>query len=342
MLDDSIAILDGMKTVLVVSSLVLLVMVGASTAQGQGAGGQQQEQNGQTTTAPNNGFTMDNNMMMMMMMIPMMKRKGDCDKPKTVLRNATACGAATARIVGGADTLENQIPWQCNLYYSDDSWAGCSGTIINCDPTIIVTSAYCAYMKPTKVTCGDWKIDSTDANEHTMEIIGLIQHPLFDYSTMNYDIAVVIVNGTMPCSKGKIWPACLPNKKKYAYEGWADTMVSGWGGIDSTDSTESNTLKYVKVPIVSDAACAATEPEYGFYPDTQNCAGLAAGSKGVCNGDIGGPLVTKATGVDTGYSLVGITSYDYGCATEYEPYGVFTEFSNFMEWVASLYGMTLK
>ena len=54
--------------------LVLLVMVGASTAQGQGAGGQQKEQNGQTTTAPNNGFTMDNNMMMMMMMIPMMKR----------------------------------------------------------------------------------------------------------------------------------------------------------------------------------------------------------------------------------------------------------------------------
>jgi len=277
-----------MKTVLVVSSLVLLVMVGASTAQGQGAGGQQQEQNGQTTTAPNNGFTMDNNMMMVMMMIPMMKRKG------------------------------------------------------NCDPTIIVTSAYCAYMKPTKVTCGDWKIDSTDANEHTMEISGLIQHPLYDYDTMNYDIAVVIVNGTMPCSKGKIWPACLPSKKKYAYEGWADTMVSGWGGINSTDSTESNTLKYVKVPIVSDAACAATEPEYGFYPDTMNCAGLAAGSKGVCYGDIGGPLVTKATGVDTGYSLVGITSYDYGCATEYEPYGVFTEFSNFMEWVASLYGMTLK
>merc|ERR1711971_1002372 len=95
----------------------------------------------------------------------------------------------------------------------------------------------------------------------------------YDYDTMNYDIAVVIVNGTMPCSKGKIWPACLPSKKKYAYEGWADTMVSGWGGINSTDSTESNTLKYVKVPIVSDAACAATEPEYGFYPDTMNCAG---------------------------------------------------------------------
>ena len=71
----------------------------------------------------------------------MLFQKGDCDKPK-VLRNATgvyfyyfevlewlilfsflACGTATARIVGGADTLENQIPWQCNFYNKDDSWS---------------------------------------------------------------------------------------------------------------------------------------------------------------------------------------------------------------------------
>ena len=72
--------------------------------------------------------------------------------------------------------------------------------------------------------------------------------------------------------KHQLFKICL-HCQKYAYEGWADTMVSGWGGINSTDSTESNTLKYVKVPMVSDAACAATEPEYGFYPDTMNCAG---------------------------------------------------------------------
>jgi len=332
-----------MKTVLVVSSLVLLVMVGVTTAQGQGAGGQQQEQNGQTTTAPNNGFTMDNNMMVMMMMIPMMKRKGHCDKPKTVLRNATACGAATARIIGGADTLENQIPWQCNFYYSDDSWSECSGTIINCDPTIIVTTAYCAYMKPAKVTCGDWKIDSTDANEHTMDISGIIQHPLWDYDTNTNDIAVVKVNGTMPCSKGKIWPACLPSIKKYTYEGWADTMVSGWGHVSPTDETGSNTLKYVKVPPVSDTACAATEPGMGpFDTDTMMCAGKAAGGKGVCYGDKGGPLVTKATGVDTGYSLVGITSDEYGCASTDYPYGVYTEVAAYLDWIALMFDMTLK
>ena len=50
---------------------------------------------------------------------------------------------------------------------------------------------------------------------------------------------------------------------------------------------------------------------YTFYVDhIFMLPGLAAGSKGVCYGDIGGPLVTKALGVDAGYSLVGITSYD--------------------------------
>ena len=66
---------------------------------------------------------------------------------------------------------------------------------------------------PVKVTCGDWKIDSKDAHEHTMEISGITQHGLWDYDTNTNDIAVVRVNGTMPCSKGKIWPACLPSKK---------------------------------------------------------------------------------------------------------------------------------
>jgi len=329
-----------MKTVFAVSSLVLLVMVGVSTAQGQGAGSQQQEQNGQT--APNNGgFSMDNNMMMMMM-IPMMKRKDDCDKPKTVLRNATGCGAATARIVGGADTLENQIPWQCTFYNSDDSWYGCGGTIINCEPTIIVSAAHCFQGRsPAKVTCGDWRLDDTDTYEQSLEVSGVINHPSFNAATFENDIAVVKLNGSMTCSQGKIWPACLPNTARYAYEGWADTVVSGWGTISSGGAI-SNTLKYVKVPPVSDATCNAADSYDGdIVSDQMICAGMAAGGKDACQGDSGGPLVTRATGVDTGYSLIGIVSFGYGCAVP-NFYGVYTEFSNYMEWVADQFGLTLE
>ena len=68
-----------------------------------------------------------------------------------------------------------------------------------------------AFRTPAKVTCGDWKIDATDANEHTLEVTGVTLHPKYD--GFGNDIAVVRVKGTMPCSKGKIWPACLPNKE---------------------------------------------------------------------------------------------------------------------------------
>ena len=68
--------------------------------------------------------------------------------------------------------------------------------------------------------------------------------------------------------------------------------------------------------------------------------GFPEGGKDSCQGDSGGPLVTKATGVDTGYALVGITSWGTGCAFP-NKYGVYTEFSNYLDWVASNFGLSL-
>ena len=64
---------------------------------------------------------------------------------------------------------------------------------------------------------------------------------------------------------------CLP--QKYTYEGWADTLVSGWGTISSGGSI-SNTLKYVKVPPVSDATCNSADSYNGqIVSDAMICAG---------------------------------------------------------------------
>ena len=54
-----------------------------------------------------------------------------------------ACGQTTGRIVGGDEATENQLPWQCTIYNSDDSWYGCGATIISCDPVIIISAAHC-------------------------------------------------------------------------------------------------------------------------------------------------------------------------------------------------------
>lgn len=204
-----------------------------------------------------------------------------------------------------------------------------------------MSAAHCFQgQTPTRVTCGDWKLDVTDTDEKSLVVSSVVNHPGYISNTFENDIAVVKVVGSMPCSQGKIWPACLPNAAKYTYEGWADTVVSGWGTIAYQGET-SNTLKYVKVPPVSDATCNAADSYGGsIVSDQMICAGLAAGGKDACQGDSGGPLVTKATGVDSGYSLIGVVSFGNGCAAA-NFYGVYAEFSNYMEWVAQQFGLSL-
>ena len=145
-------------------------------------------------------------------------------------------------------------------------------------------------IRPVRVTCGDWKLDQTDTDEKSLVVSSVVSHPGYKAGTFENDMAVIKVVGSMACSQGKIWPACLPNAavnihkteckvsnmcqpQKYTYEGWADTLVSGWGTIVSGGDI-SNTLKYVKVPPVSDATCNAADSYGGsIVSDQMICAG---------------------------------------------------------------------
>ena len=66
--------------------------------------------------------------------------------------------------------------------------------------------------------------------------------------------------------------------------------------------------------------------------------GPAEGGKDTCQGDSGGPLVARATGVDDGYSLIGVVSWGYGCAVP-GLYGVYAEFSHYLGWVKEQFGV---
>lgn len=81
-----------------------------------------------------------------------------------------------------------------------------------------------------------------------------------------------------------------------------------------------------------------------FIPETKeatsNILGLpGTGGKDSCQGDSGGPLVSRATGGDSAYSLIGIVSWGRGCALADFP-GVYTEVSNYLDWIAQQYNLT--
>jgi hypothetical protein len=85
------------------------------------------------------------------------------------------------------------------------------------------------------------------------------------------------------------------------------TEIAGFG-VTKTGGASPATMQQAKVPIVTDAACAAKYDS--FEPKTQICAGYAEGGVDACNGDSGGPQYTR-TGGDR-LLVVATTSYGNG------------------------------
>ena len=67
---------------------------------------------------------------------------------------------------------------------------------------------------------------------------------------------------------------------------------------------------------------------------------MPQGGIDACQGDSGGPMVTRATGVDSAYSLAGVVSWGFGCASP-GYYGVYAKVSNYLSWIALQYGLDL-
>jgi len=270
--------------------------------------------------------------------------------PITRLQNATDCGEkGSNRIVGGEEAGENEFPWMCAIMNSDNSFYTCGATLLSCNPTIIVSAAHCfegAAGQPggKKVSCGAHRMNANgpstlDSNEQRLPITQIINHP--DYSSLNVggdssnDIAVIKVEGNFACAGGKIWPACLPDKSKLTYEGWQRTTVTGWGTLTEGGALPEK-LQKVKVAPINDNVCDAALGA-GRIKDVMICAGPKAGGRDSCQGDSGGPLVTRDE--RPGFSLIGVVSFGDGCARE-NSYGVYTEVSHYLDWIAQQYGLS--
>jgi len=272
------------------------------------------------------------------------------EPPITRLQNATGCGEkGSNRIVGGEEAGENEFPWMCAIMNSDDSFYTCGATILSCNPTIIVSAAHCfegSAGQPggKKVSCGGHRMNAygssaMDSAEQRLDITEIINHP--DYSSLNNggdssnDIAVIKVDGNFNCAAGKIWPACLPDKNRLTYEGWAKTTVTGWGTLTEGGALPDK-LQKVKVAPINDLVCDAALGG-GRIKDVMICAGPKEGGRDSCQGDSGGPLVTRDD--RPGFSLIGVVSFGDGCARA-DSYGVYTEVSYYLDWIAGSYGLS--
>ncbi|XP_070134430.1 transmembrane protease serine 9-like [Drosophila bipectinata] len=229
------------------------------------------------------------------------------------------------RIVGGDDASSYYTKYVVQLRRRSSPSSAfaqtCGGSILN--SKTIVTAAHCVYNRDAS----DFLVVAGTANRAGMDgvvvrVEQLIPHELYNATITNYDIALVIVDPSLPLESNKDIEAIDIVTGEPAVGVLA--TVSGWG-YTLENGFASNQLQQVRVPIVNSTKC---QDSYNWRPisEAMLCAGYSEGGKDACQGDSGGPLV-----VDN--KLAGIVSFGEGCARPNYP-GVYANVAYFKDWLS--------
>ncbi|KAF4028935.1 Trypsin [Phytophthora infestans] len=127
--------------------------------------------------------------------------------------------------------------------------------------------------------------------------IETFRHPLYNSTWSTYDVALLNFEKPSTHSSVRLGDAGGSDNKPGTM-----ATVLGWGIMSGEDFAQL--LQSADAEIIPDTECA----KYAIDTDAMLCAGAKRG-KGICGGDIGGPLVTN-NGVVVGIASALFTSAD--------------------------------
>lgn len=259
---------------------------------------------------------------------------------------------AEPRVAGGRRSEPGAHPWQASIRVrgKDRTYHWCGAVIVS--RFHVLTAAHCLREFPKSsylVRTGDYAINVIDTNEAEYLINRIDIHENYNVGPyLNNDLAVITIKSNNRNNSGMefndhVAPICLP-PDTYIYTSSLNVTITGWGkigfdGIEGSPQPRTKLggvvhLQEANVPILTRAECSA-EHVYGSTGRLSSgmfCAGhLDGNGPDACQGDSGGPAVVDMNGAKT---LVGITSWGYGCGRENKP-GVYTKISHYVDWIRS-------
>ncbi|NWS68697.1 FA10 factor, partial [Crotophaga sulcirostris] len=214
---------------------------------------------------------------------------------------------------------------QAVLVHEYDEWF-CGGTILN--EYFILTAAHCtSQYKDLRVIVGMVDREKEDLSRAMHRVEEITVHAKFDNKTYDSDIALLKLKEPITFSEDVV-PACLPEEDfaNNVLMNQSFGIVSGFGNtFERARPVEK--MKVLQIPYVDTNTCKLALDS----PVTSNmfCAGYDQDGKDTCQGDGGGPHVTRYNGT---YFVTGIISWGEGCGRAGK-YGVYTKLSKFLPWV---------
>ena len=229
-----------------------------------------------------------------------------------------AGGAApAAAIVGGTDAPAGKYPAVANVVISGAF--GCTGTLIA--PDWVLTAGHCssltgasgvatpAAFPPASFSVVVGTTARSGARGEQLDVDRVVVPP--DYLlTVGYDTSLLHLTRSARTAPTPVAGVGF----EPLWRAGVLTEVVGFG-VTSEGGEPPATLQQVRLPIVTDAGCAAGNG--GFEPRTQLCAGYPEGGRDACQGDSGGPMFSRTAA--GGLYVVGATSYGDGCAKANAP-----------------------